>query len=458
MAKTQNSTKRIFNLRKQYLNHVVPTDKYDNFFDSSLTPHYGKVDTKGNVVYPSERHLVALSANKQAPTDTIYALNFVADAFTDLQNHLNKANTLGLIKNEANNVQTIVPTKGWESVHTKYAAHIRALYQPLVSVYLEKPNEKTGLQFARPTNFERYLQSITHLYKTKGSKFPLSRSSFILSQKCSKLISGLIIEIEPSIDYSDDATKNFTYIESANFEFYMRSLRKFGFMADKEYPGRIIADLGTPEMQNYMALYNISLDNLFESYYYKATDYDYECIRVYLIQFYNNYASAYPVVSEATTCHSRSARKYFLNASAFALRRGPVIGTYNNQKSMTHTKLTERVPLSDSDIQNKYNQDFWIPVYAAFLNYELSNPLDRHSLEKTIKNAKDLKKSVDFATAISYIGDKFNFYRYPLRDLALTNYEDKTKTSPGATTSATPTSASPSNGGGTSGMGGTGGY
>ena len=86
--------------------------------------------------------------------------------------------------------------------------------------------------------------------------------------------------------------------------------------------------------------------------------------------------------------------------------------------------------------------------------YELSNPLDQHDLEKTIKNAKDLKKSVDFATAISYIGDKFNFYRYPLRDLTLTNYEDKTKTSTGATTSTTSTPASPSNGG----EGGTGGY
>jgi hypothetical protein len=458
MAKKQNSAKRIFNLRKKYLNHDIPTEKYDNFFDFSLTPYYGKVDMKGNVVYPSERHLVALPANKEAPKDTVYVLNFVADAFADLQNHLNKANTLGLIKNEANNIQTIVPTKGWESVHTKYAAHIRALYQPLVSVYFEKPSEKNGLQFARPTNFDKYLQSVKHLYKTKGSKFPLSRSSFILSQKCSKLISGLVVEIEPSINYSDDAAKNFTYIESANFEFYMRSLRKFGFMADKEYPGRIIADLGTPEMQNYMASYNISLDNLFESYYYKATDYDYECIRVYLIQFYNNYASAYPVVSETTTCHSRSARKYFLNESELALRRRPVMSTYDNQKSMTHTKLIERTPLSDSDIQNKYNQDFWLPVYAEFLNYELSNPLDQHSLEKTIKNAKDLKKNVDFDAAISYIGSKFNFYRYSLEDMALmTNYEDNIKTSTSATTAAA-TSTSPSNGGGTSGMGGTGGY
>jgi hypothetical protein len=137
------------------------------------------------------------------------------------------------------------------------------------------------------------------------------------------------------------------------------------------------------------------------------------------------------------------------------------MGTYNNQTSMTHTKLAERIPLSDNDIQDKYNQDFWLPIYAEFLNYELSNPLDQHNLEKTIKNAKDLKKSVDFDTAIGYIGDKFNFYRYPLRDLALANYEDKTKTSTGTTTSAT-SPASPSNGGGstsgTGNMGGTGGY
>ena len=118
---------------------------------------------------------MALPANKEGATDTIYALNFVADAFADLQAHFDKANSMGVIKNEANNVQTIVPVKGWDSVHTRYATHIKTLYRPLVSVYLEKPNEKNGLQFARPTTFEKYMKSVKHLYKTKGSKFPLSR-------------------------------------------------------------------------------------------------------------------------------------------------------------------------------------------------------------------------------------------------------------------------------------------
>ena len=64
-----------------------------------------------------------------------------------------------------------------------------------------------------------------------------------------------------------------------------------------------------------------------------------------------------------------------------------------------------------------------MPVYAEFLNYELGNPLNERELEKTIKNAKDLKKNVDFDTAIGYIGDKFNFYRYPASNLSLINYK-----------------------------------
>ena len=105
----------------------------------------------------------------------------------------------------------------------------------------------------------------------------------------------------------------------------------------------------------------------------------------------------------------------------------------------------------DKFSQGINNRQNWL------LNYELGNPLNENQLNKTIKNAQDLKKSVDFNTAIGYIGDKFNFYRYPLSDLALANYEDKSKTSSGTTTSTTSTSAAPSNGGGTSGMGGSGG-
>ena len=238
----------------------------------------------------------------------------------------------------------------------------------------------------------------------------------------------------------------------------MHALNKFGFMADKEYPGRIIADLGSPKMQNYMASYNLDVDTLFESMYYKATDYDYDIISVYLMQFYNNYVAGFPILSETSMRGARFAHKYTLVTGEFPLSNEPPLQPKSYRNCISKTGLFQRSFLSDNDLATKYNQDFWLPLYAEFLNYELGNPLNENQLDKTIKNAKDLKKSVDFKTAIGYIGDKFNFYRYPSRDLALANYEDTKKTS--SRTTATPTSASPSNGGGSSGgnSGGTSGY
>ena len=249
----QGGSKQTFNLRKQYLNNIVPIDEFDNFFDSSRTPYYGKVDRKGNVVYPSESYLAPLRKNTDSAADTVYVMNFVADAFSDLQDYFNKARRMGILVQDSDTVQAINPTKGWLSVQTRYSTYIKSLYNVLVTSYLEKPSDTNGLQYGKPKNFDQYMKSIKHLYRSKGSKLALSRSSYILSSKCPRNTSGLIIEITPTLDYSDDASKNFTYIESSNFKFYMHALKKFGFMADKDYPGRIIADLGSPKMQNYMA-------------------------------------------------------------------------------------------------------------------------------------------------------------------------------------------------------------
>jgi hypothetical protein len=43
--------KKRFELRKRFLSEIVPTSEHDNFYDSSLVSHYGKVDAEGNIVY-----------------------------------------------------------------------------------------------------------------------------------------------------------------------------------------------------------------------------------------------------------------------------------------------------------------------------------------------------------------------------------------------------------------------
>jgi len=397
---------------------------HNNIFDPALFPYYGRVDNNGNFIYPSETHLTPLMKNKETSADTVYVLNFVADAFLDLQDHFNLANELGILDKRPRSISTINPVKGWESVHDAYAKQIEIIYQVLISSYFEKPNEHNGLQYSKPENFDSYMKSVKHMFSSKGKHLPLTRTAFLMSKHTGILNSGLAIEIEPAIDYGDDPAKNFIFVQSPNYNFYIEALKKFGFMADKEYPGRIIADLGSPKMQAYMRSYNLTLENVFDNYFYKSKDYDYEIMRVYLIQIYNNYCGLYPIKSVSQSHRSMSATKYRLRLDQLFLQRGHFIDTADlKRKCLSTTILKKRQPLLDNDLVEKYNDDYWLPVYAEFLNYELGNPLNEHELEKTIKNAKDLKKNVDFDTAIGYIGDKFNFYRYPATNLSLINYK-----------------------------------
>ena len=55
----------------------------------------------------------------------------------------------------------------------------------------------------------------------------------------------------------------------------MESLKKFGFMADINYPGRIVADIGSPAMQEYMSIYGVQFNDVFEQYFYNLMLYMY---------------------------------------------------------------------------------------------------------------------------------------------------------------------------------------
>ena len=124
-----------------------------------------------------------------------------------------------------------------------------------------------------------------------GKNVNLSRSSFIASSAAPISTTGLVIELAPKNNSGKASKQAAAFFKSVNYNFYIRSLKKFGFMVDINNPSRIIADIGSPAMQKYMSKYDITIDNLFDKYYYKSKDYDYDVIKVYLTQFYNNYIS-----------------------------------------------------------------------------------------------------------------------------------------------------------------------
>jgi hypothetical protein len=371
MPLTTLTPKNIFSLRKQYLEEVVGSSNHTNFHDSSLQSNYGRVDLFGNAVYPSEKFLSPIPSK-----GSLYALSFVAEAFKDFRNYYLKMVTAGGIRRGEGALSIVEPIRGWESMHTLYGKNIDSIYSMLVNLYFEKTGAVGEQSDRRPEDFEQFVGLLNDLLYTKGEEIRLTRTSFVLSKRNPIASTGLCIEITPSL--GADSTKKF--FGNPNFNIYMNSLKKFGFMVDVDYPGRIIADIGSPEMQGYMIDYGITVDNMFEKLYYKASDYDYYLLKVYVSQFYNTYAAQYPskTVTTPTKCG----------------------------------KPSKRVILREQVFQDDYSDNYWLSIYAETRNFELSRPLDEHELKKVIRNAKDLRKNLDISEAIRYIGVIMKRYQF----------------------------------------------
>lgn len=261
-------------------------------------------------------------------------------------------------------------------MHTLYGNNMDYVYSQLVSLYFEKTGASGEQSDRRPADFEQFAGLLNDLLYTKGSEIRLTRSSFVLSRLNGIATTGLAIEITPNL--GTESTKKF--FGNPNFKFYMNALKKFGFMVDVDYPGRIIADIGSPEMQHYMAQYEITVDNLFEKMYYKASDYDYDLLKVYISQFYNTYVASYPskTITTPTECG----------------------------------KPTKRVIVREQISADDYSDDYWLSVYVNTRNFELGRPINENKIKRIIKNAKDLRKNLDISEAIRYIGDTMRKYQF----------------------------------------------
>lgn len=408
----RNRLIKTFALRKRFLSKIVPTDRHDNFYDSSTVKHYGKVNYSGNIIYPSEKYFSTLPNPNKTSGNTFYVFNFVAQAFKDLREYYIKGVTTGIVKDDK--TRLLEPILAWESMHELYAQNIDGLYSVVINDYMQTPNTFFGADSHYPKDFDHFVASFKRLLTITGRDVKLSRSSFVLSTDCPLSTTGLAIEVAPAIEYSDVRKVANDIYGDPNFDFYMDALKKFGFMADIDYPGRIIADIGSPAMQAYMENFGITLDNLFELYYYKAENYDFDLIKVYLYQFYNSYVTDYPNRTVIKDRGSVRANKYSIQSADFRTNNQPFpVATTELVQEKTTTEVIRRIKLKQSDLEQKYDDSYWLTTVAQVLNYELNSALGDCDLEKVIKNAQDLNKNVDFDSARSYVNGVFNNLRYP---------------------------------------------
>jgi len=250
------NSSQIFIERDLYRRFIFPEGLIVNSTSTwSADRFYGIVNTKGNTVIPDQRFLKSLYF---ADNQSQFAMNFVADAWYDLSTRLRELADQNIIyRNSPWAEPTIV--KAWNPITVQYDEYMReTVYRFFVEQFLI-----TGNKERRIKNIDNFLSVFDEYIDVAVSLVgPTTLSGYIEGVSVSPLMSGLMIEISND-KYSEDLTKSYEYLDQ-NFELVSNIVAQYGFSIDRNIPWRLVADLRSQAMQEYM--YGVPIEGFEDSY------------------------------------------------------------------------------------------------------------------------------------------------------------------------------------------------
>tara|TARA_Y100000034_G_scaffold121329_1_gene165398 strand:- start:2146 stop:3459 length:1314 start_codon:yes stop_codon:yes gene_type:complete len=416
MAESFNSYSNFFHNRtikeRGYPDGVKPIDFQYN------VRLYGRVDSNQNAVMLTNKEIPKSNLEegnvftiKQLDSmSAVFALNFVAEAFKDMQKHFRKATAFKrLATGGLKKMVELEPKAGWVDPQVEYDKHLEIIYKAFTDNFLFGSN-----RYKKVLNFDGYMAQFKIFHDSFGHEIPLTKTGFLKSNLATPLLSGLMIEID-KLDPNDSENAS-KWISDLNFNFYKNTAIKYGFLVDKYMPWRLVADVSSKQMQErwertifptsdqiaagkaagkedeeIMQLhaetekrFGLVYDpgdasNLFEQCYEKTYLTDAEELKEVFYNWYNNFITESPVVSE------------IVNASCRA-------------KKLTKS-FKRRDRLTRPVFNNTYNMNYWIEMCLRARIKEENIVLQQSDYERILKNAGLILKKLDKNSAMNYINN-----------------------------------------------------
>ncbi len=271
------STIELFDKRLIYESDMVSAE-YTNLINFLFAEKYiyGRVSRNYTPIEINlnETSLKNLAVTNKADANGFQAMDFVADAFNDLNAQFRNKVMSGQISANDQYLTTLEANKAYESPRKQYSDYFRSIKNFIIDIFTDRElNFKNFQEFI--THFEAILEDVMNIG-------PISYPAFIKSRRCTMEATGLVINIA-SLDYSNDEQKIEKFKNSPNWEFYLNACRSYGFLVDAKNPWRLVADLGSPEMIQYARRYGrLSTDVVLAFNYMPAH-----------ITFYENFANLF---------------------------------------------------------------------------------------------------------------------------------------------------------------------
>lgn len=366
-----------FMARRYYAESVYPeaVKNIDIWNDKYF---FGKIDEFGNAIYPSETNLRQIIAPDTR--ESIFAVDFVADAFSDLQSTFKDAIMQGKIS--ADTIHNVLRPKGaWYSATQGYEDWMAIMYDELFTKYFIRGVERKIL------TFHDFLVEAINLFVRIGYDIPVTKTGYILSKYNSPRMSGLVVEIQNEPRDEDELKSQ--HIKDREFDFFQRAAMNHGFLVNKNAPWVLVADINSTVMRDYQDLYGVAgSTDVFETYYYKSYVFDIDILKRILTSFWNSFVAAYPDPTQ------------FCSGKPTA--RGNLFRT-GAPESKTKTWIASREPVRKEYVERNYPFSFWLRHYFRIRLSEMGTSLDSLTFERLIREANQVRRAMDEKSALIFL-------------------------------------------------------
>ena len=344
--------------RQEYANNYPPGirdyRKIDFWYNEML---FGRLSREGDIVYPAEGFLKQLENTNEG---TYFVLNFVADAYKSFREDMIRQETQNhFIRLSGTPFQDrFEPTSAWVSVNSNFNVYVQDYYDSFLLPFVSDPDRLEDIE-----NFDDFVTSFTRLIERTSLLIPFTKTEYIVSKYSSPLTSGLIVEFADNL-HGEDQPKINDFINNINFELYREIASRNGFAVDMNAPWRLIADVGSVAMQQFMGFYGNDLNTMFDNYYYKSSFFDIPSLKSYMFSFYNSFVRSFPKM------------------------RSHIITTRSG-KNISLTEVKDRAMLGHREFRSKYTNLFWIRLYLYIRAKETNRDWDQYKFDHVVKRASD---------------------------------------------------------------------
>lgn len=377
------------NLYYQRLNYEIQFDyvsisqnlKPEKFKDFLyLQQMYGKINLSNDVVNVDNSQLKGLNEDPK-----LMLIAPAADAFNALfARHKNLINSNGIPQNSK--FSEIKPKKAYISPNDQHYAYLNVYFNKFYNfINNNKLNNKI-------VDFKSFIKYFVFFYN-QNDKI-INKTEFIKTSLCSPYASGLVVDI--AVDrHGNDLNAYTNYLRDDSYGLFDTLVKQYGFVMDKHSPWRLTFDIAGANAQSYLRAYNVQdLTQYFNKFYYFTEYFNFETLKISLLNLYNLIAQEQP--------YARIVNTVFMNGKACINERQILRqyiryeDLYNNMseedflKLYFYTKVKENnIIKTDSEFDQLFGEISVVNKYSGniaafdYINEKCKNMKDSGNIEYT---------------------------------------------------------------------------